>query len=72
MRHIVRVSLPTRLKDALDAVAADEGRSRSDVIRASLRDYLFVRQFRTLRQRMLPKAQARGIRTDQDVFDRVS
>ena len=72
MRHIVRVSLPTELKDALDAVAAEEGTSRSDVIRASLKDYLFVRQFRALRRRMLPNAQTKGMHTDQDVFDRMS
>lgn len=49
-----------------------EGVSRSDLVRESLRDYLFVRQFRKLRKGMMAKASQRGIHTDQDVFDRVS
>ena len=72
MRHTITISLPEDLKRALDAVTADEATSRSDVIRASLRDYLFVRRFRALRTRMVSKARAQGIHTDQDVFDRVS
>jgi hypothetical protein len=31
-----------------------------------------VRRFRALRQRMMAAAQAQGIFTDEDVFDRVS
>lgn len=39
---------------------------------AALERFFFLRQFRLLRERMIPKAQAQGIFTDQDVFDRVS
>ena len=56
----------------LDRIAAQEGVSRSNVLRASLEDYFFVRRFRALRQRMMAAAQAQGIFTDEDVFDRVS
>ena len=45
---------------------------RSDVLRQSLEDFLFVRRFRQLRQRMMAAAQAQGIYTDEDVFNRVS
>ena len=38
----------------------------------TIKEYLFFRRFRLLRERMVPKAQARGIYTDQDVFERVS
>ena len=72
MRRTITISLPEDLKRALDDVTADEGTSRSDVVRASLRDYLFVRRLRTLRKRMVSKAGAQGVYTDQDVFDRVS
>jgi predicted nucleic acid-binding protein len=41
------------------------------VLRTSLEDYFFVRRFRALRQRMMATAQAQGIFTDEDVFDRV-
>jgi metal-responsive CopG/Arc/MetJ family transcriptional regulator len=60
------------VKRELDRVAREEGVSRSDVLRQSLEDFLFARRFRRLRQRMMATAQAQGIYTDQDVFDRVS
>ena len=56
----------------VDKVAKDTGVSRSDVLRQSLEDFLFVRRFRQLRQRMMAAAQAQGIFTDEDVFKRVS
>jgi hypothetical protein len=38
----------------------------------AIKMYLFLRRFWLLRERMIPKAQAQGIFTDQDVFDCVS
>ena len=72
MRETVTISLPEALRRELDRVAKEEGVSRSDVLRQSLDDFLFLRRFRQLRQRMMAAAQAQGIYTDQDVFDRVS
>jgi metal-responsive CopG/Arc/MetJ family transcriptional regulator len=72
MRETVTVSLPRAIRRELDRVAKEEGISRSDVLRQSLEDFLFVRRFRQLRQRMMAAAQAQGIFTDEDVFNRVS
>ncbi len=72
MRETVTISLPSAIKRELDRIAAREGLSRSEVLRAPLEEYLFMRRFRTLRQRLMAAAQARGIYTDEDVFDRVS
>ena len=72
MRQTITISIPEEIKKELDKVTVKEGISRSDVIRESLRDYLFIRRFRSLRSRMMAKAQAQGIYTDQDIFDRVS
>ena len=72
MRETVTISLPQTVRRELDKVAKEEGISRSDVLRQSLEDFLFVRRFRQLRQRMLAAVQAQGIFTDQDVFNRVS
>ena len=66
------ISLPQAVRRELDKVAKEEGISRSDVLRQSLEDFLFVRRFRQLRQRMMAVAQAQGIFTDEDVFTRVS
>jgi metal-responsive CopG/Arc/MetJ family transcriptional regulator len=72
MRRLVTISLPEELKRALDEISAEERVSRSEVIRDSLRDYIFLRKFRALRRRMSAKARGRGIYTDEDVFQRVS
>jgi metal-responsive CopG/Arc/MetJ family transcriptional regulator len=72
VRDTVTISLPQAVRRELDRVAKEEGLSRSDVLRQSLEDFLFVRRFRQLRQRMMAAAQARGIFTDEDVFKHVS
>jgi metal-responsive CopG/Arc/MetJ family transcriptional regulator len=72
MRDTVTISLPKAVRQELDRVAKQEGVSRSDVMRQSLEEFLFVRRFRALRSRMMAAAQAQGIHTDEDVFDRVS
>jgi metal-responsive CopG/Arc/MetJ family transcriptional regulator len=72
MRQTITISLPEDIKKGLDKATAAEGVSRSDIIRESLRDYLFIRRFRALRKRMVAKAQAKGVFTDEDVFSRVS
>ena len=70
MRSTITVSLPPSVKKELDRVSGIEGVSRSDIVRESVRDYLFIRQFRALRKAMLPKAARKGIHTDEDVFAR--
>jgi metal-responsive CopG/Arc/MetJ family transcriptional regulator len=72
MRKTLTISLPEEVKDALDKASAEEGLTRSDLIRDSLRDYLFLRRFRSLRSRMLRKARKQGIHTDEDVFEKLA
>ena len=72
MRETVTISLPQAIRREVDRIAKEEGVSRSDVLRQSLEDFLLVRRFRLLRQRMMATAQAQGIYTDEDVFNRVS
>jgi metal-responsive CopG/Arc/MetJ family transcriptional regulator len=72
MRQTITISIPEEIKKELDEVTSEEGLSRSDIIRESLRDYLFIRRFRSLRGRMMARAGAQGIYTDQDVFERIS
>ena len=72
MRETVTISLPQAVRRELDRVAKEEGVSRSDVLRQSLEEFLFVRRFRRLRLRMMASAQSEGVYTDEDVFTRVS
>jgi len=65
MRETMTISLPQAVRRELDKIAKEEGISRSDVLRQSLEDFLFVRRFRRLRQRMTAAAQAQDY-TDDD------
>jgi metal-responsive CopG/Arc/MetJ family transcriptional regulator len=72
MQEIITVTLPEETKLALDDATRNEGISPSELIGEAVKEYLFFRRFRLLRERMIPKAQAQGIYTDQDIFERVS
>lgn len=68
MMRTITIRLPGDLKTEVDCLARAEGVSRSELIRAALRECVFVRRFQTLRQELIPYASARGIHTDEDVF----
>jgi len=68
MQQMLTIAVPEEIRLALDDETQREGISLSDLISKALKEYLFFRRFRLLRERMIPKAQAQGIYTDQDVF----
>jgi hypothetical protein len=43
-----------------------------DIVRESIRRYVAVEKFRTLRKKALPFAEAQGFLTDEDVFKAIS
>ncbi len=54
---------------ALERQSAALGISKSDLAREALKRYLRVAEFRTLRTRLVARAQAGGVNTDEDVFE---
>lgn len=72
MQTNISVSLPQELRSALDDLTRKEGISADEVISEAVREYLFFRKLRLLRDRMSAKAKKLGVFGDQDVFDRVS
>jgi predicted transcriptional regulator len=72
MASSITVTLSPEVKDALDDVARKDGVQADVVVGQAIKEHLFLRQFRLLRERMSAQAQSQGILTDQDVFDRVS
>jgi metal-responsive CopG/Arc/MetJ family transcriptional regulator len=72
MRESISISLPEDLKAEIDRFIRAQGISRSDLVREALRDYLFSRRLRALRQEIMPYAEAQGVYTDEDVFREVS
>jgi predicted transcriptional regulator len=69
MSQMITISLPDETRTALDTAANEEGLSQNAFVEKALSDYLFIRRFRSLRERLVSKDKDL---TDQDVFDLVS
>jgi predicted transcriptional regulator len=66
------IRLDPKLEKALDRVAKNTGRTKSEIAREALRRQVAVARFRDLRTKALPFAEAQGLVTDEDVFRLVS
>ena len=69
MSQMITISLPDETRTALDDAANEEGLSENALVEKAVSDYLFIRRFRNLRERLM--SQGNDL-TDQDVFDLVS
>jgi len=72
MRDTLTVSLPPAISKELDALVKRTGKTRSALVREAVRRQISLERFRALRERLVPKAQARGLYTDEDVFKLLS
>lgn len=61
------VSLPPRLIKEAERVAKEEDRTKSELVREALRMYIEERRWRRLQRETAIKAQALGIKTEEDV-----
>jgi len=61
------VSLPPRLIKEAERVAKEEDRTKSELVREALRMYIEERRWRKLQRQTAIKAQALGIKTEEDV-----
>ena len=68
----VTIRIEPDLQKLLDKVCKQSGRTRSDIVRDSLKRQLSIIRFEQLRRQVLPFAEARGYLTDEDVFRDVS
>ena len=69
---MLTIRLDKSLSNLLARASRRSGRSRSEIAREALRRQLRLSRFESLRQRIMPFAEARGYLTDEDVFARVS
>ena len=60
--------IPDELDQELERQSAASRLSKSDLAREALQRYLSVAKLRRLRAKLVPRAQAQGIHTDEDVF----
>lgn len=68
----VTIRLDPKLQRELNRLSRQLGRSRSDLVRDALRRQLALVRFEQARRGLLPLAEAKGILSDEDVFDLVS
>lgn len=66
------VSLPARLSHSLDEITKETHISRGALIASALEEYLFKFRFNKLRERMVLKARAKGVFTDDDLDRRLT
>lgn len=60
MTETITITLPREIRSALEEVIQKEGLSSDDIIIKAIKEYLFFRRLRSLRERMVVKAQAPG------------
>ena len=70
MELTITITLPKEIESALEEATREEGLSQSEFIKKAIADYLFIRKFRSLRDRLIGKAEKEY--SDQDIFDAVS
>jgi CopG family transcriptional regulator / antitoxin EndoAI len=63
---ILSISLPPELSTDLDAVASQERRSRSELVREAVRQYILLNRWRALREKASLRAIGRGLK-EEDV-----
>jgi len=68
----VTIRIEPDLQKLLDKVCKQSGRTRSEIVRDSLKRQLSIIRFEQLRRQVLPFAEARGYLTDEDVNKAVS
>ncbi|WP_162907101.1 ribbon-helix-helix protein, CopG family [Allorhizocola rhizosphaerae] len=64
----ISFSVDTALKDDLDKIAAEEGRSKSDLFREMYNSYMFKRALRRVQDQGVLVATRLGLQTDEDVY----
>ncbi len=72
MQETITIKLPQNIRSALEVVLAEEGRSANDLINQAVAEYIFFRELHLLQERLIAKAQQRGIFSEDDVFEQVS
>ena len=73
MRNVVAISLTDNLLKELTAEAKEENTSKSEIIRRSLKQHFFVKDFTKLRNKALRELTKKGITlTEEEIFERVS
>ncbi|MDI6815721.1 MAG: ribbon-helix-helix protein, CopG family [Actinomycetota bacterium] len=64
---VVTLSMPEEIYEQADEIAKEEGRTRSELFREALRQYVDTRKWRKLQRETAERARNLGITSDADV-----
>ena len=70
--NTLTIRIPDKLRADLKRISRQQDKPVSDLVRDSMRRYVAIERFRTLRKKVLPFAEAQGFLTDEDVFKAMS
>jgi predicted transcriptional regulator len=70
--NTLTIRLPDDLRADLQRLSREQSKPISDIVRESIRQYVAVERFRSLRRKVLPFAEAQGFLADEDVFKAIS
>ena len=71
MDKIITFRVPQDLNNDLQKISKEEDKPVSNLVRESLRRYVQIYRFRKLRGKVLPFAEAQGLLTDEDIFNKL-
>jgi len=71
MDKIITIRISEEIDKDLLEISKEEDKPISSLVRESLRRYIKIYRFRKLRERVLPFAEAQGIITDEDIFEKI-
>lgn len=72
MQATINISLSKEVRAALEDMTRTEKIPVEEVINEAVKQYLFFRKLTLLRERLVSKAQAMGIASEEDVFNLIS
>jgi predicted transcriptional regulator len=70
--NTLTIRIPEELRSDLQEISLKRSVPVSELVRESIRRYVAIERFRSLRKRSLPFAEAQGLLTDEDVFRAIS
>jgi len=72
MKKTLSIRLDRSMRKELELLSKEGHVSISTLVRDILRNLIGVREFRRIRKKILPIAEANGFITDEDVFRKIS
>ena len=71
MERIITIRIPDELDNELIRISKEQDRPVSSLVRESLKQYIKIYRFRRLREKLMPFAEAQGLLTDEDIYEKI-